>query len=156
MSVLAIPWWYYAVAALLFAALLLITKKPALSLVPPYLFMLFTLTVLARTPEPEAQYQLALFWSYRRYFSCADPHLLRQMAANVLVFIPLGALLHRLVGWKAVLIGTACSALIEVLQLITRRGVFEFDDILHNALGLLIGCAAAALIRRARKGKSAP
>lgn len=35
--------------------------------------------------------------------------------------------------------------MIEVLQLITRRGLCEFDDVIHNMIGAAIGIAVALL-----------
>ena len=29
--------------------------------------------------------------------------------------------------------------MIELIQLLTRRGLFEFDDIIHNIVGAMIG-----------------
>ena len=36
-------------------------------------------------------------------------------------------------------IGFGTSSVIEILQLITCRGLFEFDDIVHNGLGCMSG-----------------
>ena len=42
--------------------------------------------------------------------------------------------------WVVALItGIFLSVLIEVIQLIYHRGLFEFDDIVHNTLGNVIG-----------------
>ena len=42
--------------------------------------------------------------------------------------------------WKiGLLIGIGISSSIELLQLVLCRGLFEFDDIIHNSLGFLIG-----------------
>ena len=41
---------------------------------------------------------------------------------------------------SALMIGLGISAMIEVSQLIFRRGVFEWDDMIHNSLGCMIGC----------------
>ena len=43
-------------------------------------------------------------------------------------------------SWKkGLLIGICISFSIELLQLILCRGLFEFDDIIHNSLGFFIG-----------------
>ena len=86
-------------------------------------------------------YELIPFWSYRDYFNGTDKTLLQQIIANVILFIPVGMLLWKDKSWKAVLIGAGISITVELLQLITYRGLFEFDDIIHNTLGALIGIA---------------
>ena len=42
---------------------------------------------------------------------------------------------------------------IELLQLISRRGLFEFDDILHNMLGAFIGVSIFVLVETVVKKK---
>jgi glycopeptide antibiotics resistance protein len=41
---------------------------------------------------------------------------------------------------RVVLMGFLLSLTIEILQLVTKRGMFEFDDLFHNTLGVAIGC----------------
>ena len=40
------------------------------------------------------------------------------------------------------------SALIEKLQLVSRRGLCEFDDIFHNILGAAIGIRIVMAVRK--------
>jgi hypothetical protein len=63
---------------------------------------------------------------------------------NMLMFAPLGFLLPLLTQklrrfWPALLITLAVTAFIELFQLLSRRGIFELDDILHNTLGSIAG-----------------
>lgn len=44
-------------------------------------------------------------------------------------------------GMISVVVGSLLSAFVEVVQLISHRGLFEFDDIVHNTLGVVIGIA---------------
>ena len=46
------------------------------------------------------------------------------------------------------LIGIGISFSIELLQLVLCRGLFEFDDIIHNSLGFLIGILISNRILR--------
>lgn len=39
------------------------------------------------------------------------------------------------------------SAAIEITQLLTHRGLFEFDDIIHNTFGAFLGLFLFSLIR---------
>ena len=66
------------------------------------------------------------------------------------MFIPVGLLLG-ILGWKGVLWATGISGAIELIQLITCRGLFEFDDIIHNTLGAVIGFGLYVLLKRVKK-----
>ena len=66
----------------------------------------------------------------------------QEIAFNILMMIPIGALCPVLFNEriiKTLATGAICSLLIEVLQYVSQRGYFEFDDIIHNSLGVLIG-----------------
>lgn len=41
--------------------------------------------------------------------------------------------------WNTVAAGIEFSLLIETIQLITSRGCFDFDDVILNGLGCIIG-----------------
>jgi len=41
--------------------------------------------------------------------------------------------------------------LIELARLVSFRGLFEFDDVIHNALGTALGVLLALGMRRLRK-----
>ena len=43
------------------------------------------------------------------------------------------------------------SMLIELAQLISYRGLFEFDDMIHNALGTAVGVLIVLGMRRVMK-----
>ena len=43
------------------------------------------------------------------------------------------------------------SLLIELAQLVSFRGLFEFDDVIHNALGAALGVLIVLGIRRVMK-----
>lgn len=70
-----------------------------------------------------------------------------------MLFMPLGVLLaldkDRSLR-KILVFGVILSLMIELSQLIFRLGLFEWDDILHNALGCALG---GALIKGSRKLK---
>ncbi len=56
---------------------------------------------------------------------------------NILLFVPVGVLLPATTGWKRKTLIALCgsSVLIELIQLITRQGCFDPDDIILNSLG---------------------
>lgn len=114
-------------------------------------------TILFRKVNADYPVKWELLWSYRESLSfpnglkslltgtveVANPDLLEEIILNVLLYIPLGYLLpftfEKLKPWQVVLIGLACSTLTEITQLIFRIGWFEFDDILNNTMGCIIG-----------------
>ena len=58
--------------------------------------------------------------------------------------LPAGALLpiianHKVKWCRALLFGVLVSAVIETSQLVFMRGLFEWDDMIHNGLGCMIG-----------------
>lgn len=108
-----------------------------------FLSVVFASTVFTRTPGIR-QYELIPFWSWYEIFVNCRVGLLRENILNVLLLFPMGILLKPLFGRKirpftAFLLGAAVSAAIEVSQLVFRRGLFEWDDMLHNGLGCMLG-----------------
>ncbi len=85
--------------------------------------------------------EAAPFWSYVAYFDGTDRTLMKQILLNVVMFVPIGFCLAALDRrpWQAAVIGFALSAAIEVTQLILCLGLFEFDDMIHNTVGTMIG-----------------
>ena len=61
-----------------------------------------------------------------------------QLIENVLLFLPAGILCPWM--WKrSFLLGFAGSLLIETLQMLTGRGLFQLDDLITNAAGMMAG-----------------
>ena len=46
------------------------------------------------------------------------------------------------------LAGICVSACIEISQLIFLRGLFEWDDMIHNAFGCMVGCILCNMVVR--------
>ena len=128
-----------------------ITKGQAVAGLALYGFLgiVFASTVFTRTPGNRA-YELLPFWSWREILFHQDWSLLQENVLNIILFVPIGVLLFQLlrkITWKsALIIGLAISALIETSQLILCRGLFEWDDMIHNSLGCLLGCFLVNII----------
>ena len=82
-------------------------------------------------------------FSHIRVVKAAD---IAQVYMNVLLFVPLGYLLPYLfpffrarVSWLPTVTGFLLSLFIENLQLITRRGFYDMDDLVSNTLGAFLG-----------------
>ena len=63
---------------------------------------------------------------------------------NILLLFPVGFLLpplfhKKLPWWSGLLAGLIISAAIEIGQLALCRGLFEWDDMVHNSLGCMLG-----------------
>lgn len=84
-------------------------------------------------------------------------HILIEVILNVFLLMPAGFLLSFVIAQPnkylfGLLFGIAISSTIEILQLVWRRGLFEFDDIFHNGLGCLVGyCIGNVILKGIRK-----
>lgn len=121
-----------------------------------FLAVVFSSTVFTRKVSP-LQFQLKLFWSWQIAFE-GNKEILLEILLNFLLLIPAGVLLpvifHRTIKLRhAWLIGVTISFTIEMLQLILRRGLFEWDDILHNSLGCMFGCMFTNVIFKCKARK---
>ena len=131
-------------------------------------------TILFRAVKPAPTAQWLPLWSYRESLSFSgglsvtDGPLLVEIILNILLYIPLGYLLpflwpslrprerqgffpSRWVSLRIVLIGFLCSCLTEISQYVFRIGLFEFDDMINNTLGCLMGCVLYEIIQRMHK-----
>ena len=150
----AIPnYIYVGLLALLCLGLILILvlKREGLGkfisrlLLAEYLVLLFCSMILFRRVDDERKFLFELFWSYQK------PELLVQNVMNVIAFIPVGFLLgssYRLASWRRTLIiGAFISVIIESIQFFLKRGFSEFDDIIHNTFGCIVGYVFYCLAR---------
>jgi glycopeptide antibiotics resistance protein len=73
-----------------------------------------------------------------------------NLVGNIALLVPLGflaPLVYRNQTWKTSLaLGAAAGLCIEVLQTVLRVGIFDIDDVILNALGVVIGYWAFALV----------
>ena len=63
------------------------------------------------------------------------------------MFIPIGVLTGLIWKWRGLLVTVGLSMGIEVLQLISQRGLCEFDDVIHNTVGAAIGVGIVMIIK---------
>lgn len=119
------------------------TKKWVVGLLIGYVIIILSVTVLFRTSFEGQHFQPQLFWSYEVWEIQKN-----QIIANILLFIPFGVITGSLWKWKGIIAGTVVSTTVELLQFVSSRGLFEFDDIVHNTLGTIIGVSVFVLIQR--------
>ena len=130
-----------------------------------YLIAIIYLALISREPAPYLRYSINPFGAARRGLEfgvglisgllhgdvrVANWTSLEGIILNVLLFIPFGYLLPslfpRLCCWQVILLGLAFSLCIELLQLLTRLGYADVDDLINNTLGAAIGWLCYKLI----------
>lgn len=66
-----------------------------------------------------------------------------NLVGNVVLLVPVGVLLpliYSRMTWSAsVLLGIAAGLSIELLQSVLQIGIFDIDDVILNALGVVVG-----------------
>jgi len=98
-----------------------------------YSFLILTETVLIRKLFVGEHIKLELFWSWKQWNVQKN-----QILTNVVMFIPIGVLACFLWKWKGLWFAAGLSFTVEVLQFVTGRGLLEFDDVLHNMVGVVV------------------
>lgn len=84
-----------------------------------------------------------------------------NLVGNIVLLVPLGVLaplVFRNLTWKQSLaLGFAAGLSIELMQTMLRVGIFDIDDVILNALGVVLGYWASAILaqwlRERRYGK---
>jgi glycopeptide antibiotics resistance protein len=109
-------------------------KKPSLGLLIGYTFLILAEMVLIRKPFVGEHIKLELLWSWRVWAVQKE-----QILTNVIMFVPVGVLVGWIWRWRGLWFAAGLSVFIEVLQLITARGLCEFDDVIHNCFGAVVG-----------------
>ena len=114
-------------------------RNSLLCLLLGYLFFVLCTTVLFRESSEDMRYYLFPFWSY----DVLNYKVVAQHILNVLMFVPIGFLLsatmEKIRFGQLLKIGCVLSVIIEIIQLLTRRGACNIDDVIHNAIGCAIG-----------------
>lgn len=122
-------------------------------LLAAYVVFILMETIIGRK-SGIARYEFVPFWSY------SHPELRSEIILNYILFVPLGFLLYLCFSEKrnqsgvgintakVVLIGFLISASIEIIQLIFRIGLFEFDDMIGNTIGCWIGAVVGKMIEK--------
>lgn len=111
-----------------------------------FLFLVVVLasTVFTRPSKEVHTYELLPFWSWYEILA-GNTALFEEIVLNMILLLPAGMLLpfvfdKKIKWYKAFVVGFIFSAFIEVCQLVLCRGLFEWDDMIHNALGAMAGC----------------
>jgi len=159
-----IPLKYLALAVVLYFAMysvmkhkrklkwFLIFSRCALAV---YVMAMLYLILLTRSPGDVREYELRLFWTYQYSLEQRAWDLFYQGILNVGMFVPLGLLIRgscrRWKGawhfYRVMIPAVIFAVLIESAQFVFALGLCEFDDILHNTLGAVLGSSLFTAFR---------
>lgn len=125
-----------------------------------YLIVLFYLLFFSETygrtmEDTDYRYNLELFKEIKRFWQNRETlgwgSVITNLLGNVIAFAPFGFLLPMLsrTGKKVfscVIMSALFSLLVETVQLVTKVGAFDVDDVFLNAVGGLTGWLAYTLV----------
>ncbi len=123
-------------------------------LLAEYTFVVICFTIICRGTQTFifARLELTPFWIYKAVKAHIPGVSVWDILLNVVMFIPLGLLVKLLfpkVTWiKMLLIAILSSLFIEMNQYIFEKGFAQIDDVIHNAIGALIGNGIAYYIQK--------
>ena len=112
------------------------------------IYFLFVAEWYGRTEIAEDyRYNLELFKEIRRFITYREQlgtfAVLANLAGNILIFVPYGffiSMASRSRGFfKTLFCSMGLSLAVEIVQLFTRVGSFDVDDILLNTIGGVLG-----------------
>lgn len=133
-----------------------VVRRQIIGIYIAYIFTLFVITVLARgergddLPDifiPFYEFYLIIKNGYPWYYD----NILLLTIVNILLFIPYGILSHEWMKSKwllPIISGFALSLIIEIIQMLTDRGIFDITDIMLNTLGVAAGCGICVLCKK--------
>lgn len=102
------------------------------------MLLIIVQTIIIRTPQATIDFRYVPLW-FLREGRAARRDIFNQIAANAVMFVPIGFLTAFYLNRCSILLGFIFSCSIELLQLITHRGVSEIDDVISNTVGTIIG-----------------
>lgn len=112
-----------------------------------YISTILYVTIISREHSLCAEFVIIPFWSYYNAI-LGDKNLFFEILKNIVLFFPLGVILYLLT--KKIKLSLFCvvslSVFVEILQLMTHRGLFEFDDIISNSIGGMMGITTIRFI----------
>ena len=122
-------------------------------------FLFFSEEYGRNEPYTTYQYNLELFREIKRYLMYREQigmvYFAINLLGNVVVFMPFGFLVPILGRkkrkfWFTALASFELSLSVECIQLITKTGCFDVDDIFLNTIGGILGYLVYALMQRKR------
>ena len=118
-----------------------------------YVAIVLKLTVFRQHTMDEPQWNLSLFTQLIFVYETNGLWpFLRLFLGNIGWFVPFGFLIPFLwkkqTFWRVTAGGTLFSFVIEILQLLFRKGYCELDDLILNAVGCMLGYGFYYFVRK--------
>lgn len=118
-----------------------------------YLALLIKVIILKNGAIYQNNINLQLFSFLREYqYLGLTLNLIVNVLGNIALFIPLSIILKYYFSFLSnghiIFIGTCTSLSFELIQLATRWGIFDINDIILNAIGCIIGVLIYVVIKR--------
>lgn len=125
-------------------------------------YFLFFSEMMGRSVGNDYQLNLVLFREIRRFYTkrqvLGNSVVWMNIAGNIAAFVPFGIFVmpvsnRRINFLETVIITFNVSLCVEIIQLVTKVGSFDVDDLLLNTIGGLIGAGiyvVYAMIERKR------
>ena len=106
--------------------------------------LILWVTILGRETQVKDVMMFRLFHTFTSFQKGTQwDEAKENLLGNILLFLPIGILVPLVSGWKkwykTALISFGSSLLIEIVQLITKRGYVDPDDVIFNVTGAMIG-----------------
>lgn len=116
-----------------------------------YIIVVLGATLGMRSSNYGRSIELHLFYSYKDAWNSFSPAAWRNIILNIMMFVPMGIMLPLIFKyckrfWVTYLSGFLFTIVLEVIQLVSSRGIFELDDIFNNTLGCIIGYGLVMII----------
>ena len=155
-----LPTIYYIIAIYIFAICCLLffysskkfNKSISKSFLYSYLWIAVSMTIIERPVLNSQIFRMTLIRD-RQLFS-ADFEYQYERVKNIVMAVPFGFLFPQSYIEKykfTLLIGILLFTLIEFLQVLFRRGIFEIADIIDNIIGCEIGFVVYVLFNRKKR-----
>lgn len=135
-------------------------RKIAGLVLAEFVFLIYCSTVIFRTAADGNGHEFKPFWSYEAIEN-GRSELIAENVMNVVVFIPIGALLGFMVNGArctvmkelliVLIVAMGISLSIEAMQYFFHRGFAETDDVMHNTIGCIVGYMLVLSVARLYK-----
>ncbi|MCT1399318.1 VanZ family protein [Paenibacillus sp. p3-SID867] len=106
-----------------------------------------------RTTQPEISYNLVPFTTMTSYFPIRSLGSLINIVGNIAVFVPFGLLIPLAfqIRFRMMLAYFLTGLFVlEMIQLISRRGSLDVDDFILNSVGVTMGYGLLGVIMKSR------
>ena len=151
---------YYLVALFLACVLWIvlhrmqITKRVALTVLIPYLFLVVAATLITRKVRDNSHVILSPFWTIQTILTGGryKAWLVKEVFLNTIMLMPVGVLTPVIFdinkAIRTLALGMGISITIELFQWFTCRGYAEIDDVIFNMLGVLVGLGIYSVVKK--------